>query len=205
MHLVEHPPLIYRWLFGNALWRMPRGDRKCVYLTFDDGPIPDVTPWVLEILRRNNVRATFFMVGENIMRNPHLLQQVREAGHAICNHSLTHMQGMKNSTATFLNDIDRGAQLTGSNLFRPPHGLMKPSQIREVRKRCRLVMYDIVTRDYSPKLSPHDVLRNVTRFTRDGSIIVFHDSLKAWPNLRVALPEAIAWLKQQGYEFGVIR
>ncbi|MDE5935582.1 MAG: polysaccharide deacetylase family protein [Muribaculaceae bacterium] len=205
MHLVEHPPLIYRWLFGNALWRMPRGDRKCVYLTFDDGPIPDVTPWVLEILRRYNVRATFFMVGENIMRNPHLLQLVREAGHAIGNHSLSHMQGMKNDNATFLNDIDRGAQLTGSNLFRPPHGLMKPSQIREVRKRCRLVMYDIVTRDYSPKLSPADVMRNVTQFTRDGSIIVFHDSLKAWPNLRVALPEAIMWLKQQGYEFGVIR
>ncbi len=205
MHFIERPPRLYRWLFGNALWRMPGSHRKCVYLTFDDGPIPGVTPWVLDILREHGVRATFFMVGENVLRNPALLERVREAGHAIGNHSLSHMQGMKNDTATFLDNVSRGAEITGSRLFRPPHGLMKPSQIRRVRNRYRLVMYDLVTRDYSRRLSPDDIVRNVRRYTRDGSIIVFHDSLKAWPNLHVALPRAIRWLRRQGYEFGVIQ
>ena len=183
---------------------MPRLNHKCVYLTFDDGPIPGVTPWVLEILRTQGVKATFFMVGENVLRNPDLLEQVKRGGHAVGNHSLSHIQGMKTDRITFLDNVERGSEITGSLLFRPPHGLMKTGQIRGVKKHSRLVMYDVVTRDYSRRLSPDDVIRNVKRFVRDGSVIVFHDSLKAWPNLRVALPEAIRWLKQQGYEFGII-
>lgn len=205
MHLIERPPRPYRWLFGNAIWRMPHCGRKCVYLTFDDGPIPGVTPWVLDVLRQHGIRATFFMVGENVLRNPDLLRQVRDAGHVVGNHTLSHMQGMKNSCADFVRNVDRGAEITGSHLFRPPHGLMKPSQIRAVCRNNRLVMYDLVTRDYSRILSPDDIVRNVRRYARDGSLIVFHDSLKAWPNLRQALPRAIEWLKRQGYEFGVLQ
>lgn len=205
MHLIERPPRLYRWLFGKALWRMPRSGRKCVYLTFDDGPIPGVTPWVLDVLRQHGIHATFFMVGENVLRNPGLIEQVRAAGHVVGNHTLSHMQGMKNSRADFVSNVERGAEITGSRLFRPPHGLMKPSQIRAVRRHNRLIMYDLVTRDYSRLLSPGDVVRNVRRYTRDGSLIVFHDSLKAWPNIRQALPRAIEWLKKQGYEFGVIQ
>ena len=205
MHLIERPPRPYRWLFGNAIWRMPHCGRKCVYLTFDDGPIPGVTPWVLDVLRQHGIRATFFMVGENVLRNPDLLRQVRDAGHVVGNHTLSHMQGMKNSCADFVRNVNRGAEITGSHLFRPPHGLMKPSQIRAVCRNNRLVMYDLVTRDYSRILSPDDIVRNVRRYARDGSLIVFHDSLKAWPNLRQALPRAIEWLKRQGYEFGVLQ
>ena len=205
MHLIERPPRPYRWLFGNAIWRMPHCGRKCVYLTFDDGPIPGVTPWVLDVLRQHGIRATFFMVGENVLRNPDLLRQVRDAGHVVGNHTLSHMQGMKNSCADFVRNVNRGAEITGSHLFRPPHGLMKPSQIRAVCRHNRLVMYDLVTRDYSRILSPDDIVRNVRRYARDGSLIVFHDSLKAWPNLRQALPRAIEWLKRQGYEFGVLQ
>ena len=145
------------------------------------------------------------MVGENVLRNPDLLRQVRDAGHVVGNHTLSHMQGMKNSCADFVRNVNRGAEITGSHLFRPPHGLMKPSQIRAVCRHNRLVMYDLVTRDYSRILSPDDIVRNVRRYARDGSLIVFHDSLKAWPNLRQALPRAIEWLKRQGYEFGVLQ
>ena len=205
MHLIERPPRPYRWLFGNAIWRMPHCGRKCVYLTFDDGPIPGVTPWVLDVLRQHGIRATFFMVGENVLRNPDLLRQVRDAGHVVGNHTLSHMQGMKNSCADFVRNVNRGAEITGSHLFRPPHGFMKPSQIHAVCRHNRLVMYDLVTRDYSRILSPDDIVRNVRRYARDGSLIVFHDSLKAWPNLRQALPRAIEWLKRQGYEFGVLQ
>lgn len=205
MHFIERPPLIYRWLFGNALWRMPGSRRKCVYLTFDDGPVPGITPWVLELLRDHGIHATFFMVGENVMRNPELLDQVKAGGHAVGNHTLSHMQGIKSSTSSYLANVERGGELTGSRLFRPPHGLMTLAQTRAVKRSNRLVMYDLVTRDYSRNLSPDDVVRNVRRFTRNGSIIVFHDSLKAWPNLRRALPRAIKWLKAQGYEFRIIQ
>lgn len=205
MHFIERPPLIYRWLFGKVLWRMPARDRKYVYLTFDDGPVPDVTPWVLDVLRDHNVKATFFMVGQNVLRYPELIEKVREEGHSIGNHSLSHMQGIKNSSSDYITDVLAGAEITASNIFRPPHGLMKPSQITRLKKFCRIVMYDLVSRDYSSRLSPDKVFNNIQQFTRDGSIIVFHDSVKAWPNLRITLPRAIKWLKKQGYEFGVIQ
>lgn len=205
MRFIERPPRLYRWLFRRALWRMPARPRKTVYITFDDGPIPGVTPWVLELLDSFGIKATFFMVGENIRRNPAVFELVRSRGHVIGNHSLSHIQGLKSSCEDYLVNVADGAALTGSNLFRPPHGLMKPAQLRHIRRRYRLVMYDLVTRDYSRKLSPEQVFDNVRRFARDGSIIVFHDSLKAWPNLRTALPRALGWLRDQGYEFGVIQ
>ncbi len=199
--LVERPPLLYRLLFPEAQWRINRRRRRVVYLTFDDGPIPEQTPWVLDILDRYGIKATFFMVGDNVRRYPGLLDEVRRRGHSVGNHTMHHLQGMKVKTSRYLADIAEADALIDSPLFRPPHGIMRWKQSRALRARYNIIMYDLVTRDYSSKLSPADVVANVRRYVRNGSIIVFHDSLKAAPNMRSALPQAIEWLLSQGYEF----
>lgn len=198
---IEQPPLAYRLLFPEAIWRVKTHDVKVVYITFDDGPVPEVTPQVLDILDRYDVKATFFMVGDNVKKNPELLTEVRRRGHSVGNHTMHHIQGLHCTWRTYLRDIAEADALIGSNLFRPPHGLMKRNQIRAVNERYNVVMYDVVTRDYSKKLNADQVFRNVCRFTRNGSIVVFHDSLKAAPNMLVALPRALNWLKRKGYEF----
>jgi len=199
--LIERPPLLYRLLFPEALWRLNRRRRRVVYLTFDDGPIPEQTPWVLDILDRYGVKATFFMVGDNVRRHPGLLEEVRRRGHSVGNHTMHHLQGMKVATDRYLADVAEADALIDSTLFRPPHGIMRWKQSRALRARYNILMYDLVTRDYSAKLSPDEVVANVRRYARNGSIIVFHDSLKAAPNMRPALPQAIEWLLSQGYEF----
>ncbi|MCM1318490.1 MAG: polysaccharide deacetylase family protein [Bacteroides sp.] len=199
--LIEQPPLLYRLLFPEAVWRVKQPGRKVVYLTFDDGPIPCVTPWVLDLLREHGIKATFFMVGDNVRRNPALAQRVRDEGHSVGNHTMHHLQGFKVRSTHYLRDIAAANELIGSHLFRPPHGLMRWAQAAVIKSHYNIIMYDLVTRDYSRKLTPDRVVDNVRRFTRNGSIIVFHDSLKAWPNLQTALPRAIQWLKDEGYEF----
>lgn len=199
--LIEQPPLLYRLLFPEAIWRIVRSRRRVVYLTFDDGPIPEQTPWVLDILDRYGIKTTFFLVGDNVRRHPELLDEIRRRGHSYGNHTMHHLQGMKTTTARYIADVDEADRLIDSILFRPPHGIMRWKQSRILRARYNIIMYDLVTRDYSAKLSPEQVLDNVRRYTRNGSIIVFHDSLKAAGNLRAALPRAIEWLLSNGYEF----
>ncbi|MDE6135643.1 MAG: polysaccharide deacetylase family protein [Muribaculaceae bacterium] len=200
--LIEQPPLLYRLLFPEAIWRIKcRGGRPVVYLTFDDGPIPEETPWVLDTLDKFGVKATFFMVGDNVRRHPELLEQVRRRGHSVGNHTMHHLQGMHTLTSDYLADIEEANALIGSTLFRPPHGILRWKQARKIKEKYNLIMYDLITRDYSRKLNGEQVFRNVCRFVRNGSIIVFHDSLKASANMRYALPRAIAWLQEQGYEF----
>lgn len=199
--LIEQPPLFYRLLFPEAIWRVRRNRRKVVYLTFDDGPIPEVTPWVLDLLDTYNIKATFFMVGDNARRNPGLVEEVRRRGHSIGNHTMHHLQGFKVRSIKYMRDITEAAAYIDSNLFRPPHGLLRWEQARAIKKHYNIVMYDLVTRDYSKRLSWEAVFGNVKKYARDGSIIVFHDSLKAEANLRKALPASIEWLKEQGYEF----
>ncbi|MBO5267449.1 MAG: polysaccharide deacetylase family protein [Muribaculaceae bacterium] len=199
--LIERPPLLYRLLFPEAIWRINKRKRRVVYLTFDDGPIPEQTPWVLDILDRYGVKATFFMVGDNVRRNPDLLAEVRRRGHSVGNHTMHHLQGMKVTARRYLRDVSEADALIDSPLFRPPHGIMRWKQSRALREKYIIIMYDLVTRDYSAKLKPEQVLANVKRFARNGSIIVFHDSLKAAANMRAVLPRAIEWLLSQGYEF----
>ena len=198
--LVEQPPLLYRLLFPEAIWRLKVKGRKVAYLTFDDGPVPEVTPWVLETLARYGVKATFFMVGDNARRNPALLEEIRRQGHSYGNHTMHHVQGMKVSFREYVRDITEAAQIIDSPLFRPPHGLMGLQQARVIRQHYNIVMYDVVTRDYNPSIGPARVIENVKRLTRNGSVIVFHDSLKAAANMKAALPAAIEWLLEQGYE-----
>ncbi len=199
--LIERPPLFYRLLFPEAIWRIKHRRRKVVFLTFDDGPIPEVTPWVLDTLDRYGIKATFFMVGDNVRRHPELLEEVRRRGHAVGNHTMHHLQGMKVTAYRYMHDISEANDLIDSPLFRPPHGLLRWKQARAIKDRYNLVMYDLVTRDYSKKLNPEQVFNNVRRYARNGSIIVFHDSLKAEKNMKAVLPRAIEYLRSLGYEF----
>ena len=198
--LIEQPPIPYRMLFPETVWRIPMTE-KAVYITFDDGPIPEVTPWVLDVLDHYGIKATFFCVGDNVRKHPATFQQVVERGHSVGNHTMHHLQGAFTTTKRYVADINEADSYIHSALFRPPHGLIRWKQAAAIKGNMRIIMYDLVTRDYSQKLTREEVLNNVKRYTRDGSIIVFHDSLKSQQRLRWALPRAIEWLKDNGYKF----
>ena len=198
---IERPPFLYRMFFSEALWRIPQTE-KIVFLTFDDGPIPQVTPWVLEVLAHYNVPATFFCTGDNVARNPQLFASLRAAGHQVGNHTMSHVKGINMNTPAYLRNIEKANNLIQSPLFRPPHGFLRPSQFAAIKEKYITVMWDVVTRDYSRQLTGEQVFDNVRKYTRNGSIIVFHDSLKAEKNLRYALPRSIEWLLDNGYRFG---
>ena len=197
---IEQVPGFVRNLFPKALWRM-NPDEKAVYLTFDDGPIPVVTPWVVELLGRYDIKATFFMVGDNVRKHPQEFRQVIEAGHRVGNHTFNHLKGVFTETNEYLDNVEKADALIHSKLFRPPHGMLRRSQYNELSKHYQFVMWDLVTRDYSNRLCGEDVLTKVKKYVRNGSIITFHDSLRSEDNLRYALPCAIEWLLEQGYEF----
>lgn len=198
--LIEQPPIPYRMLFPETVWRIPM-KHKAVFLTFDDGPIPEVTPWVLDLLDHYGIKATFFCVGDNVRKHPETFRMVVERGHSVGNHTMHHLQGAKVTTARYVADIMEAHALIDSPLFRPPHGLIRWKQAAASKDNMRIIMYDLVTRDYSKKLTGEQVLDNVRRYVRNGSIIVFHDSLKSESNLRYALPRAIEWLKENVYQF----
>lgn len=202
--IIEQPPRLYRRLFPGTIWRipsLPSEAQPSVYLTFDDGPIPEVTPWVLDVLASKGVSATFFCVGENVWRFRSIFERILEEGHTVGNHTYHHLQGIPTSTRTYLRDTLQADDLIQSPLFRPPHGQLGWKQLTALRNHFQVVMWDVVTRDYSKWMEPHDVLETVKQYTRDGSIIVFHDSLKSERNLRYALPKAIDYLQEQGYQF----
>lgn len=200
--LIEQPPLLYRLLFPECIWRIKRrAGKPVVFLTFDDGPIPEQTPWVLDLLDRYGIKATFFMVGDNVRKYPELYEEVKRRGHSHGNHTMHHMQGMKVKSVRYLRDVAEADNLIRSSLFRPPHGLLRWKQAAALKEHFNIVMYDLVTRDYSKKLTADEVFANVRRYARNGSIIVFHDSIKSGDRMREALPKSIEWLLEQGYEF----
>ena len=180
---IEQPAKWLRWLYPHATWRMDPNEHA-VYLTFDDGPIPESTPFILETLRKYNVKATFFMVGENVLRYHDLYNQIVAEGHQVGNHTFNHIGSFKHFAATYIFNLEKANDI-----------------IHWVRRKYEVVMWDLVTRDYSTWLTAGDVLNNVKKYARNGSIITFHDSLKSIDKLHYALPKAIEWLKEQGYEF----
>ena len=203
--LIERPPICFRLTVPGGLFRRHEpGHQHAVYLTFDDGPIPEVTPWVLDMLDRYGIKATFFMVGDNVRKHPEVYEEVVRRGHRIGNHTMHHVSGFRLTRRSYLRDVAEARQYIDSDLFRPPHGWLRPRQTWVLHEQFRVVMFDLVTRDYSKWLRPQDVVRNVKRFARDGSVIVFHDSLKSWPRLQEALPQALEWLLGQGYEFRLL-
>lgn len=191
-----------RWLYPKALWRMNKNE-KAVYLTFDDGPIPTVTPWVLDLLDKYAIKATFFLVGDNVRKHPKEFQMILERGHKIGNHTFNHIMGPSYKASSYLQNVEKANLLIKSNLFRPPHGWMGYKQYHTLKKHYRIVMWDLVTRDYSKRLNGEQVLNKVKHYARNGSIITFHDSLRSIEKLRYALPRSIEWLLQQGYKFKV--
>jgi peptidoglycan/xylan/chitin deacetylase (PgdA/CDA1 family) len=178
-------------------------DEKAVYLTFDDGPIPVITPWVVGLLGQYNIKATFFMVGDNVRKHPEEYRLVVDAGHKVGNHTFNHLKGLSTDTRDYIGNVEKANELIHSNLFRPPHGLLRRSQYKVLSKHYRFIMWDLVTRDYSKRLNGEEVLAIVKRLVRNGSIITFHDSLRSEENLKYALPRAIEWLLGQGYSFKV--
>ncbi len=199
MYPVKTPRFI-RSLFPNFTWNVPTKD-KVLYLTFDDGPIPEVTPWVLEQLKKYDAKATFFCVGENAQKNPEILEMVRAQGHSIGSHTMNHLNAWKSDNLPFFHNVRRAATLLRTELFRPPYGRLLPSQIQFLQRHYTIVMWDILTGDFDPKISGEQCYRNVMKNVSNGSIIVFHDSLKARPNLEYALPRALEALSEQGYTF----
>ena len=198
--LIEQPPKLLRWLYPRALWRMDK-NVKAVYLTFDDGPIPEITPWVLDLLDKYNIKATFFLVGDNVRKHPEEFKMIVERGHRVGNHTFNHISGLKYLSYNYLENTNKADELINSTLFRPPHGWMRWGQYMVLSHRYTVVMWDLVTRDYSKRLNGRQVLGIVKKYVRNGSIITFHDSIKSEKNLKYALPRAIEWLLEQGYEF----
>ncbi len=178
-------------------------NEKSVYLTFDDGPIPEITPWVLDLLDKYGIKATFFMVGDNVRKHPEEFRMVVERGHRIGNHTFNHIRGFEYLSKNYLANTDKANEYLHTDLFRPPHGHMRWMQYHVLRSKYRIIMWDLVTRDYSKRLTGPQVLAKVKKYVRNGSIITFHDSLKSEPRMKYALPRAIEWLLAQGYTFKV--
>ena len=202
MYLVKSPGLLKR-LYPGLVWNAAPGSR-CIYLTFDDGPIPIVTPYVLNILKRYNAKATFFCIGDNVNKYPDLFNDVKNGGHAIGNHTHNHLRGWDTDDQTYLDNFLKCDELTQADLFRPPYGRIKRGQIRllkQTRPDLKIIMWDVLSGDFDMSLKPGDCLKNVIKNTKGGSIVVFHDSLKAFNRLKHALPLALEYWTKQGYTF----
>ena len=198
-------PWFIKKIFPSYVWDMP-GNEKTLYLSFDDGPHPEVTPFVLQELKKYNAKATFFCVGTNVALHPQVYQQIISEGHAVGNHSHTHPNGWETPTAEYINDIAKAANYIQSNLFRPPYGRIKKQQAQKVKyamknESTRVIMWDVLSADFDTDFSPQQCLDNVLRNCTNGSIVVFHDSEKAFPNLHYCLPEAMKQLAGEGYNF----
>ncbi len=202
--LIEQPPKLYRIFFPGAIWRINPGERS-VYLTFDDGPIPEITPWVLDLLDKYNIKATFFCVADNVRKYPEVYRMIEDRGHRVGNHTFHHLQGLRSTTKHYMKDIQLADTYIQSRLFRPPHGHLRFPQFFWLRGRYKVIMWDVVTRDYSWRMTAEKVFNAVKKYTRNGSIIVFHDSIKAGDRMKESLPKSIEWLLSEGYTFKLIR
>jgi peptidoglycan/xylan/chitin deacetylase (PgdA/CDA1 family) len=198
-------------IFSNYIWDVSNTENK-IYLTFDDGPIPEITEWVLEELKKHNAKATFFCIGNNIEKYPDIFEKVITEGHSIGNHTFNHLNGWKTSTIEYLENFklceDSISNLQSktynlkSKLFRPPYGKIKTSQSKKLRQLgYKIIMWDVLSADYDISISPGKCLDNVLKNVTSGSIIVFHDSIKAFPNLEYTLPKALKYWQEKGFAF----
>ncbi|MGO4878178.1 polysaccharide deacetylase family protein [Pedobacter sp. AJM] len=211
MYLIKSP-LLLKWYYPSLLWNKSRTE-KVIYLTFDDGPIPNVTEFVLKTLKAFNAKATFFCIGDNIVKHPEIYAKVIKDSHAIGNHTFNHLKGWKTDDETYLQNTLKCQQLTQTNLFRPPYGRIKKSQIASLQSlvqspksdsKLNIVMWDVLSGDFDIKLSPEKCYQNVIKHTENGSIIVFHDSLKAFDRLEYALPRVLKYFTDKGFTFSTL-
>ncbi len=199
MFLAKTPKILKQYS-SKLIWDITNNEQK-IYLTFDDGPTPKVTAWVLNILNNYNIKATFFCLGCNIDKNPTIYQQIIANKHAVGNHSHNHLNGWHTNDVTYLRNIAKCNELVKANIFRPPYGRIKPTQIKALQQQYKIIMWDVLSGDFDQKITPEKCLKNITNNTVSGSIIVFHDSVKAFNNLKYALPKAIEFLLENNFIF----
>ena len=190
-------PFWAKWLYPSLVWNIPNED-NAIFLTFDDGPI-DLTEDILDILDQYNVKATFFCVGENILKNPVIYQRIIAEGHDIGNHTYNHLNNFKTTNENYLNNVALGQAQTNTELFRPPYGKITRNSIKALKQDYKIIMWDILSYDFDQSVSPDECLNNVTNNIRSGSIIVFHDNIKAKKSVLYALPKLLEWLQHQSY------
>lgn len=200
---LANSPFWLQWLYPSLIWHQSR-EEKSVYLTFDDGPIPVVTPFVLNTLKSFNAKATFFCIGDNIARYPEIYAQVQSEGNTIGNHTYNHLKGWDTDDEEYIDNFRQCDTLVNSDLFRPPYGRIKKSQIRQLREAkpgLKIVMWDVLSGDFDTGITPEKCVENVIKNVRNGSVIVFHDSLKAYPRLQFVLPAVLEYLSSRGFQF----
>lgn len=195
-----HPPKTVTGILPNFTWRI-NTPRKELFITFDDGPVPGLTPKVLNILDIFDAEATFFCVGENVKKYPEIYTEILRRGHNTGNHTYNHLNGFKTETQEYIKNTIKGSQLINSKLFRPPYGKIKRSQITYLKHQYDLILWDVLTLDYSQSISPKECYNNVQRFAKPGSVIVFHDNYKAEKNMLYALTKTLIDYTEKGYRF----
>lgn len=200
MYLVKTPQVIQK-LFPSFVWTAPTNEEKVIYLTFDDGPTPELTSWILEQLESFKAKATFFCVGESVEANPAQLEAITAAGHIVGNHTYSHPNGWNGDYIRYFHDVRRCAQLVKSDLFRPPYGRLLPKQVQFLERHYKIVMWDVLSGDFDANVSEEECYGNVVKNAKPGSIVVFHDNDKAAKNLKYALPKVLAHFAAQGYAF----
>lgn len=197
-------PWLVRKLFSSYVWKMPSAG-KTVYLTFDDGPHPQVTPFVLDELKKYNASATFFCIGKNVLLHPEVYRRILSEGHSAGNHTHNHVNGWKVSAEQYIHNVAEAARVIHSGLFRPPYGKITPGQAKKIKEvlgpAARIIMWDVLSVDFDTELSGEDCLQNVLKNYSAGSVIVFHDSEKAFPRLQYALPGVLKALSGNGFRF----
>lgn len=199
MYLIKTPSLIQKF-FPAYTWRVKTSKRN-VFLTFDDGPIPEVTPWVLDLLDQYDAKATFFCVGDNVRKYPELLDRILDEGHSVGNHTQNHLNGWKTDTLEYVDNIHHCNTYVDSNLFRPPYGRITKQQAQQIGSQYEIVMWDVLTGDFDKRQSKETCLKKAIKHTTPGSVVVFHDSLKAKDTLEYVLPRYLESLKLEGYSF----
>jgi peptidoglycan/xylan/chitin deacetylase (PgdA/CDA1 family) len=214
MQLVRPNPIITKLLYSSLEWRIAKtATKKTVYLTFDDGPIPEITAFVLAELEKINAKATFFCIGKNISENPALFEQIIQQGHQVGNHTYNHLKGWRTNSKMYIDNIKQCASEIGKfdglknsckPLFRPPYGKITRKQIKLIKADYRIIMWDVLSYDWDKNTSAEKCYKNVIQNVRDGSIIVFHDSVKASANLKIVLPKALKAISEMGFEFGLL-
>ncbi len=203
MNITKTPFFIPK-IFYNLVWSIPSENEKNIYLTFDDGPIPDVTEWIIELLAKYDAKATFFCVGCNVEKNRDIFNNLRNNGHAVGNHSYNHINGWQTDTIRYLENVEKANSLIGSKLFRPPYGKITPLQKQALLKDYKIIMWDVLSRDFDKQLPCNQCVQNVITNCRSGSVVVFHDSLKAEKNMTYSLPLVLDYFNQHGYTFKAI-
>ncbi len=200
MHKLIKTPTLIQFFFPSLLWSKKR-DKKILYLTFDDGPYNMLSPFILDELKKYKAKATFFYLGSKAEKYPQLIKRCKDENHKIGNHTYSHPDGWKTKNSRYYQDIDKANKLLNSNLFRPPYGRIKPSQINHLKKYYKIIMWDILSWDFDKKTSPEECYNNIIKNTKSGSIIVLHENEKSAKTVKEVLPKILSYFSSQGFKF----